>query len=102
MNIGGLPGALNGLTSGTTIPAQAGAGSGGTQQASDAFGGILNSLTGAQDAADKAVTNVALGSDQDLHDAVLSVQMESLSFDLAVQVRNRLVDAYQETFRMSV
>ncbi len=38
----------------------------------------------------------------DLHDAVLAAELESLSFDLAVQIRNRLVDAYQEIFRMSV
>ena len=42
--------------------------------------------------ADKAMTDVALGSDRDLHDAVLSVQMESLTFDLAVQVRNRRME----------
>ena len=98
MQISGLPGALNGLGSATT---RAGAASS-SEQASDAFGGLLASLTGAQQSADRAVADVAIGSDRDLHDAVLSVQMESLAFDLAVQIRNRLVDAYQEMFRMSV
>jgi flagellar hook-basal body complex protein FliE len=99
MTISGLPGVLSGLASGA---AQTPAVHSGTQQAGDAFGGLLASLTDASGAADNAVTDVALGSDRDLHDAVLSVQMESLTFDLAVQVRNRLVDAYQEMFRMSV
>ena len=99
MNISGLPGALGGLTSAATPPAT---GQGSAQQASDAFGGLLASLTGAQRAADNAVAGVAVGADGDLHNAVLSVEMESLTFDLAVQIRNRLVDAYQELFRMSV
>ncbi len=102
MNIGGLPAGIGGL--GTTAAGAAshtGAGSS-SNAASDAFGGLLNSLTGAQNAADRGVTDIATGGDKDLHDAVLSVQMESLTFDLAVQIRNRLVDTYQEMFRMSV
>jgi len=65
-------------------------------------GGLLASLTNAQQSADSAMVDVATGSDGDMHNAVLSVELESLQFDLAVQIRNRLVDAYQEMFRMSV
>ena len=100
MNISGLPGALGGLAS-AGAPAVTGP-QGGAQQASDAFGGLLASLTGTQQTADRAVADVAIGADGDLHNAVLSVELESLTFDLAVQIRNRLVDAYQEMFRMSV
>ena len=99
MNIGGLPGALGGLGA-AGAPAVGGAQRG--QEASDAFGGLLASLTGAQQSADSAMVDVATGSDGDMHNAVLAVEMESLQFDLAVQIRNRLVDAYQEMFRMSV
>ena len=99
MNISGLPGALHGIGSST-----AAAGSTGTaaQPGGDAFGTLLASLSGAAQAADGAVTGIATGSERDLHDAVLSVQLESLTFDLAVQIRNRMVDAFQEIFRMSV
>lgn len=100
MSISGIPGALGGISAGASHGA-VGAGAN-SREASDAFGGLLASLTGAQQAADKAVGGIAVGGEQDLHDAVLSVQMESLTFDLAVQIRNRLVDAYQEMFRMSV
>lgn len=102
MNISGLPPGIGGIGNAAAGAAsQAGAGSS-SNAASDAFGGLLNSLTGAQNAADRGVADIATGGDKDLHDAVLSVQMESLTFDLAVQIRNRLVDTYQEMFRMSV
>ncbi len=51
---------------------------------------------------DSAVAGIATGGEKDLHDVVLSVEMESLAFDLAVQIRNRLVEAYSEVFRMQV
>lgn len=102
MSIGGIPGALGGIGGAVSQGATGAAGARSSSDASDAFGGLLSSLTRANGAADRAVTDIAVGSDQDLHDAVLAVQMESLTFDLAVQIRNRLVDAYQEMFRMSV
>ena len=46
--------------------------------------------------------DIATGGEKDLHDVVMSVEMESLAFDLAVQIRNRLVEAYSEVFRMQV
>jgi flagellar hook-basal body complex protein FliE len=99
MNISGLPGAPSGLGSAGT---QIGLSERGAQGGHDAFGALLGSLAGSQQAADGARADIAVGADRDLHDAVLAVEMESLAFDLAVQIRNRLVDAYQEVFRMSV
>ena len=104
MNLSGIPSGLSDGLSG--VGAGFGSSRGGAAQGAtngdDAFGGLLASLSGASQAADKAVTDVAVGSERDLHDAVMSVQMESLTFDLAVQIRNRMVDAFQEVFRMSV
>jgi len=37
-----------------------------------------------------------------LHDVMLSLQKASLSFQTMVQVRNRLVTAYQEIMNMQV
>ena len=66
------------------------------------FGQILDSLNDAAVGADQAVTDIATGADTDLHDVTLAGEMESLAFDLAVQIRNRLVAAYQEVFRMQI
>ncbi len=66
------------------------------------FGGLLQALTEIEAQADAAVVDLAVGGEMDLHDVVLAVEMESIAFELATQIRNRLVDAYQEVFRMSV
>lgn len=66
------------------------------------FASLLAGLGEMQGDADAAIADLAVGGDRDLHDVVLAVEMESIAFELAVQIRNRLVDAYQEIFRMSV
>ncbi len=98
MQIGGIGGIspTSGLGSIAGAPTNPGADTG------NAFGQLLDSLTGAAAEADSAVAGIATGGEKDLHDVVLSVEMESLAFDLAVQIRNRLVEAYSEVFRMQV
>lgn len=89
-----LEGAAAASQTGETAAGSAGAGSG--------FGQLLDSLTRAQQGGDQAMTDLATGAPRDLHDVMLAVESESLAFDLAVQMRNKMVDAYQEIFRMSV
>ncbi len=67
-----------------------------------AFDRLLTGLSEVSGAADAALTDLAVGGETDIHDVVLAAEMESITFDLAVQIRNRLVDAYQEIFRMQV
>ncbi|MEX2373414.1 MAG: flagellar hook-basal body complex protein FliE [Dehalococcoidia bacterium] len=100
-SIGGIDGGLGlngagGLGDAAGVPTNPGAGTG------NSFGQMLDALSGASHEADTAVADLATGGDRDLHDVVLSVEMESLAFDLAVQIRNRLVEAYSEVFRMQV
>ncbi len=66
------------------------------------FASLLAGLGEMQGEADAALADLAIGGDRDLHDVVLAVEMESIAFELAVQIRNRLVEAYQEIFRMGV
>ena len=73
-----------------------------TQPAGTGFGELLDGLAGMEAQGAAALEDLAVASERDVHDAVLAVELESIAFELAVQVRNRLVDAYQEIFRMSV
>ena len=70
--------------------------------AGTSFGALLESLGEASNTTDRHVEDLATGDERDLHDVMLSVEMESMSFELAVQIRNHLVDGWNEIFRMSV
>ena len=55
--------------------------------------------SGAQ--ANEAVVNMTDGTG-DVHDAMIALQRADLTLQLTVQVRNKLVNAYQEIMRMPV
>jgi flagellar hook-basal body complex protein FliE len=52
-------------------------------------------------AANDAVSRMLDGSG-DVHDAMIALQQSDTTFQLAVQVRNKLVQAYQDIMRMPV
>lgn len=87
-------------------PAVAPTTSGGAGAALDGFGQALNTaikgLSDSQNAADNATVQMASGEPVDLHEVMLARETASLHFQLAVQVRNKLIEAYQETMRMQV
>jgi len=55
-----------------------------------------------QHEADSAIESLATGGPATLHDTMLAVQKAELSFKLMMQVRNKIVEAYQEVVRMGV
>jgi|YelNatPaOPRAMG01_1025707.scaffolds.fasta_scaffold03240_16 flagellar hook-basal body complex protein FliE len=50
--------------------------------------------------AEKATESFLQGDGRDVHSVLLDVQRAELTFDLFVQVRNKVVQAYQEIMRM--
>jgi flagellar hook-basal body complex protein FliE len=50
----------------------------------------------------QAVESLATGQTDDLHRVMMNLQSTSLAFDFALQVRNKVLDAYQELMRMQV
>ena len=45
---------------------------------------------------------LAMGHDVDVHDAVLAAEEADLAFQFTLQVRNKLIEAYQEVMRMQI
>ena len=43
-----------------------------------------------------------LGNESDLHSVMIALEKADLSFQLMMQVRNKIVEAYQEILRMQV
>ncbi len=52
--------------------------------------------------AELQVQQLATGEQDNLHQVMLSLEKAKLGFELAVQVRNRLLEGYQEIMRMQV
>ncbi len=50
----------------------------------------------------QAVESLAVGQGDDLHRVVMNLESTKLTFDLALQVRNKVLDAYQELMRMQI
>ena len=66
------------------------------------FQTAVNTVEGFQVQANQSVENFLSGKNEDVHTAVLATQRADLSFELFMQVRNRVVSAYQEIMRMQV
>jgi len=62
---------------------------------------LLESVEESSGAANVAVGNMLSGTG-DVHDAMIALQRAESTFELTVQVRNKLVQAYQDIMRMPV
>lgn len=78
---------------------------GGTSQPG-AFQNVLNSaiqtIESANNDASVSVQKFLNGENEELHTAALAVQKANLTFDLGLQVRNKVVDAYQQIMQMQM
>jgi flagellar hook-basal body complex protein FliE len=52
--------------------------------------------------ADGKMEEFAVGKRSDLHEVVVATEKADISFKLLLQVRNKLLEAYQEIMRMQV
>jgi flagellar hook-basal body complex protein FliE len=78
----------------------------GAAPASEPFESVLDRLVGEvqarQTAAQEAVQGLLSGQGVPLHQAMIALEEAQVSFQLMVEVRNRLLEAYQELMRMQV
>ena len=66
---------------------------------------LKNAVDGAnelQNSADETVRRFATGDLEDVHQVMLALDRADLSFRMTLEVRNKLLDAYQEVMRMPV
>lgn len=55
-----------------------------------------------QSQADRLAVKMVTGDLEDVHQAMLAMQKASLAMQFAVQMRNKVIEAYQEIMRMQV
>jgi flagellar hook-basal body complex protein FliE len=66
------------------------------------FGGGLNAVNNARIQADKMQEDLAMGGATSIHDAMIAAEKAELSMQMAIQVRNRILNAYTELTQMSM
>jgi flagellar hook-basal body complex protein FliE len=66
------------------------------------LGGLVNEVAQKQATASSAVTGLLSGQNVSLHQAMISMEEANVSFQMMVEVRNRLLDSYQELMRMQI
>jgi len=64
--------------------------------------GTIQKLESANNDATDAVQKFLTGENEELHTTVLAAQKAEIAFDLGLQVRNKVVSAYQEIMRMQM
>lgn len=69
---------------------------------SELFQKSIQSLNDSQLKADETVQKFLTGEVQDIHTVMIALGEARLAMQLAVEVRNKLVEAYQEIYRMQV
>ncbi|HYP16744.1 MAG TPA: flagellar hook-basal body complex protein FliE [Opitutus sp.] len=68
----------------------------------DMLDGLVSTVTSKQAASQALSRKVLLGESDQLHQSVIAMQEASVAFTLMVEVRNKLVESYQELMRMQV
>jgi len=92
---GRIPSGLPKVGGGDAATTPAGAGF------SDALGRVVDAVESTESQANTAVSGMLSGT-TDVHDAMIALQRADLTLQFSVQIRNRLVQAYNEIMRMPI
>lgn len=88
------------------MPVAANRGISGAQNAVDGFGDVVKSAVESIDATQKGaegeIAKAVAGESPDLHRTIIALQTADLKFQFGLQVRNKLIGAYEEIMRMPV
>ena len=72
----------------------------------DTFSSLLNEsiskVNDLQNEADRSMQGLAKGEVKNIHDTMIAIEKANLSFNLMVQVRNKLLSAYEEIMKTQV
>jgi len=92
--------AVAGASAGAGLaPSRSLAGGGGGEFAST-LDGMMSQVDAMQSDATTKVSELLQGNGEDLHSAMIAVEKANLSFQLMMQVRNKIVQAYQTVSQM--
>lgn len=68
----------------------------------DVLGATLKNVNDSLMGAEKITQDFVLGKDVELHQVIIAGEQASLALQMTVQIRNKVIEAYQEIMRMQV
>lgn len=69
---------------------------------SDVLNQAMEQVNAAETQSEAVSAELLTGENTDIHTAMIAVQKAELTLNLAIQVRNKVVEAYNEVMRMQV
>ncbi|MBI4774899.1 MAG: flagellar hook-basal body complex protein FliE [Deltaproteobacteria bacterium] len=69
---------------------------------SDMVEDAFNKVNKLQFEANRSVAEISTGGNASIHQTMIALEKATLSFQLMMQVRNKVVEAYREVMRMQV
>lgn len=72
------------------------------QEFGDILKGFLNKTNDQILTAEKMIQDYTLGKDVELHQVIMASEQANLALQMTMQVRNKIIEAYQEVMRMQV
>jgi flagellar hook-basal body complex protein FliE len=72
----------------------------GTPSFKETLGTFLNDVNGLQQKADESIRKMASGEINDVHQVMSSVEEANVAFNMMMEIRNKVMDAYQEVMRI--
>ena len=72
------------------------------EQIGASLGSGLNAVNAAKIHSEKLEEDLAMGGSTSIHDAMIAAEKASLSMQMAIQVRNRILSAYTEINNMAL
>ena len=91
-----VPGISDPRTGSVGAPAEAGG------DFKSSLTGMINQVQGLQEKAAQAQTRLVSGEVEDVHKVMIAAEEASVAFEMMMEVRNKLLEAYQEIMRMQV
>jgi flagellar hook-basal body complex protein FliE len=88
-------------TLGKGLKAAVGGATGGGEAFAESLGKLIEGVEGSQVEANAAITNM-VENNGEVHDTMIALQRAEMSLQLTVQIRNKLVQAYQDIMRMPI
>jgi flagellar hook-basal body complex protein FliE len=91
---------LTGLTAAPSAPTGPSGSQTGQRNFGESLQNAINSVDQLNQASDSQVGELLQGERQDIHNVMIAVEKADISFQLMMQVRNKILNAYQEVSKL--